>query len=92
MLLTPTFLLHALIYCDCLLLSTGGAASFGGQQGAFAGKSQLQFYIKRNDAGTPDFSVQLSGSGVSELYHACSIIAPDPLCRLRSVPASNHQP
>ena len=46
------------------LTTTGGAVSIWGWSTAFRGKSSLQMTVKKNDVGTPDFSVTLSGPDV----------------------------
>ena len=45
-----------------LLISSGGAVSFQGWDGAFSGFKTMEFWVKRNDAGIPDFSLQISST------------------------------
>ncbi len=44
------------------ITATGGAVSMRGWEGAFSGFKTMEFWVKRNNAGIPDFSLQISST------------------------------
>lgn len=46
---------------SCSNVEGGGATVLQGSSGQFSGKSTMEFWIKKNDAGVPDFTIELGG-------------------------------